>query len=73
MRVQGQARDPQNVQPHLKKCFEGIKRLEMHAPGSEGRRVHEVWKRTTPVQLRYGPQSAAATLWSWLTMPIALL
>ncbi|KAK9823872.1 hypothetical protein WJX72_006072 [[Myrmecia] bisecta] len=41
LEILGQAKDPMNVQPHLKKCFEGIKRLEMHAPGSEGRRSYE--------------------------------
>lgn len=41
LEILGQAKDPQNVQPHLKKCFEGIKKLEMHAPGSEGRRHFE--------------------------------
>eukprot|EP00899_Mesostigma_viride_P014884 jgi/Mesvir1/23397/Mv21091-RA.2 len=41
LEILGQAKDPLNVQPHLKKCFEGIKKLEIHLPGTDGRRNHE--------------------------------
>ena len=41
LEILGQAKDPQNVQSHLKKCFESVKRLDMHPPGAEGRREWE--------------------------------
>ncbi|CAD7695690.1 unnamed protein product, partial [Ostreobium quekettii] len=41
LEILGQAKDPMNVQSHLKKCFEGIKKLEMHLPGTDGRMNYE--------------------------------
>jgi hypothetical protein len=35
LEVLGQAKDPMNVQAHLKKMFEGIKKLDMHLPGED--------------------------------------
>lgn len=41
LEILGQSSDPQNVQQHLKKCFEGIKKIDMHPPGEDGRKQFE--------------------------------
>ena len=35
LEILGQARDPIAVQPHVKKCFEAIKKLQLVEPGKE--------------------------------------
>ncbi|KAG1668463.1 hypothetical protein FOA52_005236 [Chlamydomonas sp. UWO 241] len=35
LEILGQAKDPQNVQSHLKKCFEGVKKLDMQPAGDD--------------------------------------
>ena len=41
LEILGQARDPTAVQPHVRKCFEAIKNLDMREVGPVGRKVHE--------------------------------
>jgi len=41
LEILGQARDPQAVQPHIRKCFEAIKTLEMKEVGRDGKKVLE--------------------------------
>ena len=36
LEILGQARDPQAVQPHVRKCFEAIKTLDMRDQGKKG-------------------------------------
>ena len=39
LEILGQAKNPPNVQPHFKGMFEGIKKLEMTKPGTDGRKT----------------------------------
>jgi len=48
LEVLGQARDPTAAQPHIKKCFEAIKTLEMLPPGRDGRKAHEATHMNSP-------------------------
>ncbi|KAJ3217500.1 Dynein heavy chain 2, axonemal [Dinochytrium kinnereticum] len=41
LEILGQARDPNAVQPHLKKCFDNINKLELVIAGTDNRRHNE--------------------------------
>ncbi|KAI8894261.1 dynein heavy chain and region D6 of dynein motor-domain-containing protein [Globomyces pollinis-pini] len=41
LEILGQAKDPNSVQPHLKKCFDNLHKLELNLAGVDGRRHNE--------------------------------
>lgn len=41
LEILGQAKDPNSVQPHLKKCFDNLHRLELAMAGTDNRRHNE--------------------------------
>jgi dynein heavy chain len=41
LEILGQAKDPNSVQPHLKKCFDNLHKLELSMAGTDGRRHNE--------------------------------
>ena len=41
LEILGQAKDPNSIQPHLKKCFDNLHKLELVMAGVDGRRHNE--------------------------------
>ncbi len=48
LEILGQQKDPGQVQKHIKKCFEGIKTLDLKKPGEVGNRFMEVAGMKSP-------------------------
>lgn len=78
LEILGQARDPQAVQPHMRKCFEAIKTLDMREAAHGGKRGLEavgtqrragVGPSPTPSALSY--RRSASRRWTRSTSPSA--
>ncbi|KAI8821286.1 dynein heavy chain and region D6 of dynein motor-domain-containing protein [Fimicolochytrium jonesii] len=70
LEILGQAKDPQAVQSHLKKCFDGINKLELAIAGTDSRRhteavgMHSVDGEYVPFN---SPVLLEGPVESWLT------
>lgn len=65
LEILSETKDPTRVQPHLRKCFEGIAKLDLNAAGVV-RSMHSVEGECVPFAVPVDTNAARGKVEAWL-------
>ena len=66
LEILSETKDPTRVQPHMKKCFEGVDKLVFEGPKMEITGMSSVEKETVPFKNKVEPAKANGSVEKWL-------